>query len=80
MVGRQPVTAKPIASATLDPESILWLLLTAPGIPRWRDEGRSKCPATADESGKAPANGCTKNRTQVRRRDLLITAYYFYVP
>jgi hypothetical protein len=73
------VTGRPIASATLDPESIPWLLLTATGhagdgvmknvssIQRLRTKG-----------GKAPTNGCQASRRGEQARIPYTADYYFY--
>src|ERR1700678_3492215 len=75
------VTGRSIASATPDPESIPWLLLTATGhagdgvmknvssIQRLRTKG-----------GKPPANGCDASHKGVQARVSYAANYYFYVP
>jgi Protein of unknown function (DUF3455) len=75
------VTGRSIASATPDPESIPWLLLTATGhagdgvmknvssIQRLRTKG-----------GKAPDNGCDASRRGEQARISYTADYYFYEP
>src|ERR1700722_20454418 len=57
------VTGRPIASATTDPDSILWLLLTATGH---AGDGVMKNVSSIQrlqtKGGKAPANGCGSSR------------------
>jgi hypothetical protein len=75
------VTAKPVASATPDPDSIPWLLLTATGhtgagvmmdvssIQRLQTKG-----------GKAPTNGCGASEKGHKAAITYTANYYFYVP
>jgi hypothetical protein len=75
------VTAKPIASATPDPESIPWLLLTATGH---TGDGVMKDVSSIQrlqtKGGKAPANGCEASHRDEQARISYTAEYYFYVP
>jgi len=75
------VTGKPIANATLDPDSIPWLLLTATGH---AGDGVMKNVSSIQrlqtKGGKAPANGCGASRKGEQARVPYTADYYFYVP
>jgi hypothetical protein len=75
------VTAKAIASATPDPESIPWLLLTATGH---TGDGVMKNVSSVQrlqtKGGKAPANGCEESHRGAQARVSYTADYYFYVP
>jgi hypothetical protein len=75
------VTGKPIASATPDPESIPWLLLTATGH---TGDGVMKNVANIQrlqtKGGKAPANGCEESHKGAQARVSYTADYYFYAP
>ena len=75
------VTAKPIASATPDPESIPWLLLTATGH---TGDGVMKNVSSIQrlqtKGGRAPANGCDASHRDEHARISYTAEYYFYVP
>lgn len=75
------VTARPIASATPDPESIPWLLLTATGH---TGDGVMKNISSIQrlqtKGGKAPANGCEQSHKGAQARVSYTGDYYFYVP
>jgi hypothetical protein len=74
------VTAKPIASATPDPESIPWLLLTATGH---TGDGVMKNVSSIQrlqtKGGKAPANSCDASHRDEHARISYTAEYYFYV-
>jgi uncharacterized protein DUF3455 len=74
------VTAKPVASATRDPESIPWLLLTATGH---TGDGVMKNVSTIQrlqtKGGKSPANGCEESNKSAQSRVSYTADYYFYV-
>jgi hypothetical protein len=75
------VTGRPVASATPDPESIPWLLLTAAS-----HEGGgvmknvSSIQRLHTKGGRAPASGCTASRKDAKVRIHYTADYYFYVP
>ena len=75
------VTAKPVANATPDPESIPWLLLTATGH---TGDGVMKSVASIQrlqtKGGKAPANGCEESHKGAHARVSYTADYYFYAP
>ncbi len=75
------VTARPIASATPDPESIPWLLLTATGH---TGDGAMKNVSSIQrlqtKGGKAPANGCEESHKGAQARVSYAADYFFYVP
>jgi Protein of unknown function (DUF3455) len=75
------VTAKPVANATVDPESIPWLLLTATGH---TGDGVMKNVSSIQrlqtKGGKPPANGCDASHKGVQARVSYAANYYFYVP
>jgi Protein of unknown function (DUF3455) len=75
------VTAKPVANATVDPESIPWLLLTATGH---TGDGVLKNVSSIQrlqtKGGKAPANGCDASHKGQQARVPYTADYYFYVP
>jgi Protein of unknown function (DUF3455) len=75
------VTAKPVASATPDPESIPWLLLTATdhtgdGVMK----NVSSIQRLQTKGGKAPANGCEESHKGAQARVSYTADYYFYAP
>jgi hypothetical protein len=75
------VTGRPIANATLDPESIPWLLLTATGH---KGDGMLKNVSSIQrlhtKGGKAPAYGCEASNRGKQARISYSADYYFYVP
>jgi hypothetical protein len=75
------VTAKAKASATPDPESIPWLLLTATGH---TGDGEMKNVSSIQrlqtKGGNAPANGCEESHRGAQARVSYTADYYFYVP
>jgi hypothetical protein len=75
------VTAKAKASATLDPESIPWLLLTATSH---TGDGVMKNVSSVQrlqtKGGKAPANGCEESHKGTQARVSYTADYYFYAP
>jgi FtsP/CotA-like multicopper oxidase with cupredoxin domain len=75
------VTAKPIANATPDPESIPWLLLTATSH---TGDGVMKNVSSVQrlqtKGGKAPATGCDESHKGAQARVPYTADYYFYVP
>jgi hypothetical protein len=75
------VTGRPIASATSDPESIPWLLLTATGH---AGDGAMKSVSSIQrlqtKGGKAPASGCGASHKGEQARVSYSADYYFYVP
>jgi hypothetical protein len=75
------VTAKPVANATVDPESIPWLLLTATGH---TGDGVLKNVSSIQrlqtKGGKPPANGCDASHKGVQARVSYTANYYFYEP
>jgi uncharacterized protein DUF3455 len=73
------VTAKPVASATPDPESIPWLLLTATG--HTGDgvmQNVSSIQRLQTKGGKAPASGCEQSHKGAQARVSYTADYYFY--
>ena len=74
------VTGKPIANATLDPQSIPWLLLTATGH---TGDGVLKNVSSIQRlqtnGGKAPVNGCGPSHKGEQARVPYTADYYFYV-
>jgi FtsP/CotA-like multicopper oxidase with cupredoxin domain len=75
------VTAKPVANATPDPESIPWLLLTATnhtgdGVMK----NVSSIQRLQTKGGKAPANGCDESHRGAQARVPFTADYYFYAP
>jgi hypothetical protein len=75
------VTGKPIASATPEPDSIPWLLLTATdhkggGVMK----NVSSIQRLQTKGGKAPANGCGASHKGEQARIYYTADYYFYVP
>jgi hypothetical protein len=75
------VTGRPIASATPDPESIPWLLLTATGH---TGDGLMKNVSSIQrlktKGGKAPAKGCEPSHIGEQARISYKAVYYFYTP
>jgi hypothetical protein len=75
------VTAKPIANATPDPESIPWLLLTATshtGYGAMMDI--SSIQRLQTKGGKAPAGGCGAANNGAKASISYTATYYFYAP
>jgi hypothetical protein len=74
------VTARPIASATPNPDSIPWLLLTATGH---TGDGVMKNVSSIQRlhtrSGKPPASGCGAPHSGEQARISYKADYYFYV-
>jgi FtsP/CotA-like multicopper oxidase with cupredoxin domain len=75
------VTAKPVANAMPDPESIPWLLLTATvhegdGVMK----NVSSIQRLRTKGGKAPASGCTASHKDEKMRVHYTADYYFYAP
>ena len=74
------VTARPIASATPDPESIPWLLLTATGH---TGDGVMKSVSSIQrlqtKGGRAPDRGCEASHRGEQARISYTADYYFYV-
>jgi hypothetical protein len=74
------VTGKPIASATPNPDSIPWLLLTATGH---TGDGVMKNVSSIQRlhtrSGKPPASGCGAPHSGEQARISYKADYYFYV-
>jgi Protein of unknown function (DUF3455) len=75
------LTAKPVANATPDPESIPWLLLTATGH---KGDGKLKNVSSIQrlqtKGGKAPATGCDQSHKAAQARVPYTADYYFYAP
>jgi hypothetical protein len=75
------VSGRPIASATPDPESIPWLLLTATGH---KGDGVLKNVSSIQrlrtKGGKAPVYGCGASNRGKQARISYSADYYFYVP
>jgi Protein of unknown function (DUF3455) len=73
------VTGRPVASATPDPESIPWLLLTATGH---RGDGVmrnvSSIQRLQTKDGKAPTKGCEPSHMGKQTRIFYTAVYYFY--
>ena len=75
------VTAKPIASATPDSESIPWLLLTATGhIGDGVLKNVTSIQRLQTRGGKAPANGCDASHKGEQAGISYTAEYYFYAP
>jgi Protein of unknown function (DUF3455) len=73
------VSGKPVASATPDPDSIPWLLLTATdhkggGVMK----NVSSIQRLQTKGGKAPANGCGASRKGEQAQISYTADYYFY--
>jgi uncharacterized protein DUF3455 len=75
------VTAKPIATATPDPESIPWLLLTATGhAGKGLMTNVSSIQRLQTKGGKAPAGGCGATNKGAKTAISYTATYYFYAP
>jgi hypothetical protein len=75
------VTGRAIASATPNPDSIPWLLLTSTGH---TGDGVMKNVSSIQrlqtKGGKAPADGCGASHKGEQARISYTAEYYFYVP
>ena len=75
------VTAKPIATATPDAESIPWLLLTATGhTGHGMMTNVSSIQRLQTKGGKAPAGGCEAANKGAKAAISYTATYYFYAP
>jgi hypothetical protein len=75
------VTAKPIATAAPDPESIPWLLLTATGhTGHGVMTNVSSIQRLQTKGGKAPASACGAANKGAKAAISYTATYYFYIP